>query len=183
MSTDKELVKKYLNGDETSLGLLVERYLTPVYRFAYGYVRDKDIAEDITQETFVKVWKHLKKFDTSKPFKTWVLTIVKRTALDHLRKKKLVPFSTFDTESGGNSVVDTLADTAPSIIEQLSQEEDKNTVIKMLNSLSDKYRHVLHLRYYAGLNFREIGERLGESLNTVKSRHRRALASLKKTSK
>jgi len=90
--SDKKLIKQYLHGDEKSLGFLIKRYLKPIYNFVYRYVSEAASAEDITQETFVKVWKNLNKFDQRKHFKTWIFCLAKNTAIDFLRKKKEIHF-------------------------------------------------------------------------------------------
>ncbi len=179
-NSDQLLIKKYLQSDEKSLGILFARYLKPIFSFAHRYVGGGHDAEDITQEVFVKVWRNIKKFDQGKSFKTWVFQIAKNTAIDFLKKKKSIPFSEFDTEDGGNLISDTLADPSPLPQELL----EKAGMAQMLNSamekLSPKYRMVLFLRYNDHFNFREIAESLGEPLYTITSRHRRALVMLKK---
>ena len=186
---DQQLIADYLQGDEASLELLIKRYLKPIYSFIYRYVENAQDAEDATQEVFVKVWKHLEKFDQSKSFKTWIFSIAKNTAIDFLKKKKAIPFSEFsarggsafggENEDGGNIIADTFADTA-----KLPQEIfERKEIVQMLEltiaELSPKYRAVLSLRYNNDFNFREIAETLGEPINTVKSRYRRALIMLK----
>lgn len=86
--TDQQLIAAYLKGDEKSLEILIKRYLNPIYGFAYRYVKDQQNAEDITQETFLKVWKNIKKYDKNKSFKAWIYTIAKNTVLDFIKKEK-----------------------------------------------------------------------------------------------
>lgn len=178
--SDQQLIADHLKGDEESLELLIQRYLRPIYSFVYRYVGNAQETEDITQEAFIKIWRNLKKFDRQKSFKTWIFTIAKNTAFDHLKKKKAILFSEFENEEGENTLTETLVDPAPLPQELL----ERAGIAQMLNSameiLSPKYRMVLFLRYNDHFNFREIAESLGESLNTVKSRHRRALIMLKK---
>lgn len=88
--TDEQLVKAYLKGDETALELLIQRYLSPLYNFAFKYTHTQGAAEDVAQEAMVKIWKNLKKFNNEYKFKTWAYTITKNTALDYLKKKGLV---------------------------------------------------------------------------------------------
>ena len=82
---DAQLVADYLNGDEQSLHLLIERYLKPVYRFVHSYVGSDLDAEDISQEVFVRAWRNLKKFDQEKSFKTWIFAIAKHASIDVLK--------------------------------------------------------------------------------------------------
>ena len=178
--SDQQLVSDYLSGDEKSLEVLFGRYLKPIYSFTYRYIGGGQDAEDVTQEAFVKAWRNLKKFDQQKSFKTWIFSIAKNAALDFLKKKKAIPFSEFENEDGENALTETLADSSP-LPQELLEKAD---IVKILNAaiekLSPKYRMVLFLRYNDHFTFREIAEIFGESLNTIKSRHQRAILILRK---
>lgn len=159
------MISKYLAGDEKSLEILIEQYLKPIYSFVYRYTGSASDAENITQDVFVRVWKNLKKFDQNKKFKTWIFSIAKNAAIDWLRKKKTIPLSDDDMEK--------IPDSAP-FVPELS-------LAPILEKIPSEYRMVLFLRYNDHFTFKEIAESLGQPLNTVKSRHRRAIAMLKKT--
>ncbi len=176
---DQQLIADYLAGDEQSLELLIGQYLKPIYSFVSRYVGNGQEAEDITQEVFVRVWRNLKKFDQDKSFKTWIFSIAKNASLDFLKKKKAIPFSEFDTEDGGNLITDTLADPSPLPLALLERADMAKMLNVAMEKLSPQYRMVLFLRYNDHFNFREIAESLGESLNTITSRHRRALIVLR----
>jgi len=190
--SDQKLISLYLAGDEKSLEILFNCYLKMIYSFIYRYVGDQEAAEDVAQEVFVKVWKNLKKFNPQKNrfanfklrrqknFKTWLFKIAKNASIDFLRKKKIIPFSSFDNEDG-NALTDTLADPAPLPDALLERQDLANLLTRALAKISFKYRAVLLLRYNDHFTFREIAESLGEPLNTIKSRHRRALIILKKS--
>ena len=178
--SDEQLIGDYLKGDEKSLELLIQNYLKPIYSFAYSYVGNAHDADDVTQEVFVKIWRNLKKFDQRKSFKTWIFSIAKNTALDHLKKKKAIPFSEFENEEGKNRITETLADLSFLPDELFERASIAQMLTLAMEKLSSKYRVVLFLRYNDNFTFREIAESLDESLNTVKSRHRRALGILKK---
>src|SRR5258708_18528094 len=87
----QQLVAEHIAGNKQAFEILVSRHLNGVYNFVYKYAHDLDQAEDITQESFVKAWKNLKKFNSKYKFKTWLFTIAKNTALDALKKKGFVP--------------------------------------------------------------------------------------------
>lgn len=191
-NNDQNLIKKYFQGDEKALEILIKVYLKPIYSFVYRYVNNEQDAEDITQEVFVKVWRNLKKFNPQKnhfltlidkqqkSFKTWIFSIAKNTSIDWLKKKKAIPFSNFENEKGENPLTETLADPAPlpnEIFERANIAEILNSATQQL---LPKYRMILSLRYNDHFNFREISETLSEPLNTIKSRHRRAIILLKK---
>jgi RNA polymerase sigma-70 factor (ECF subfamily) len=178
---DQQLVYDYIKkGDGKSLEILIRRYLKPVYGFVYKYVGNMQEAEDITQDVFVKVWKNLKKFDRQRSFKAWIFTIAKNTAIDFLKKKKTLQFADFENERGENALVEKFIDPSPLPDELLERKGIREIFIKAAGKLFPKYRRVLLLRHEENMTFREIAESLGEPLNTVKSRHRRALIMLKK---
>ena len=178
--TDQNLIAEYLKGDETAFEALIKRYLNLIYGYAFRFVKDQQTAEDITQDVFLKIWKNVKKVDKNKSFKAWIYTIAKNTALDFIKKKKAVPFSKFENELGQNMLVDKLADPShlPDKIAEMSW--NKNMFVEALKNLSFEYQLVLSLYYYQYLNFKEIAQVLGESVNTIKSRHRRGLVLLRK---
>lgn len=178
--SDQQLIADYLAGDEKSLEVLFGRYFKSIYSFTYRYVGGGQDAEDVTQDVFVKVWRHIKRFDQNKSFKTWIFSIAKNTAIDFLKKKKTIPFSEFENEDGENMITETLADPSPLPQELLERAGVAQMLTSAMEKLSPKYRMVLFLRYNDHFNFREIAESLGEPLNTIKSRHRRALLMLKK---
>lgn len=178
--SDQELIKKYLKkGDERSLEFLVKKYLKPIFNFSCRFSLSAQEAEDITQETFVKAWKNLKKFDPEKNFKTWLFSIAKNTAIDFLRRKRTIPFSNFEDEKGENALTQNLADPAPLPPEIFDQKDLSQKLATATKKLKEKYRLVLLLHYTEHFNFREIAEILQEPLDTVKSRHRRGLIALK----
>lgn len=175
---DQILISRYLTGDQQALEVLIARHLKSVFAFAYQYAPNKPDAEDITQDTFVKAWKHIKKFDQRKNFKTWLLSIAKNTALDLLKKKKAIPFSNFENGEGENTLTETLADIAPLPNEILERADITHILSEALEQISVQQRIVLILHYTDGLTFREIAESLGEPLHTIKSRHYRGVIAL-----
>lgn len=96
---DEILIKKYLQGDEKSLEILIQRYLKPIYSFIYRFIGNKQDAEDVTQEVFVKAWRNFKKFDQEKKFKTWIFSIAKNTAIDFLKKRRQFRFLSFPAKA------------------------------------------------------------------------------------
>lgn len=176
---DQKLITDYLEGIDESLAELVRRYIKPVYNFVYRFSgNNKEEAEDITQETFFKMWRNLKKYRSGENFKTWLFTIARNTAYDHLRKKKHFVFSDFDKEDA--SFEDTLSDAEPLADEIFAIAESKELLAQAMSELSPPFREVLILHYDHELTFDEIEKILNEPLNTVKSRHRRAIGALRK---
>ena len=103
-STDEKLIEGSSEGDNAAFEKLLKRYLKSVYNFIYRLASDREVAEDLTQETFVKVWKNLRRFDQTKSFKVWIFTIAKNTAYDFLKKKKTIPFCCCTDEEVNNKM-------------------------------------------------------------------------------
>ncbi len=175
---DNEIIAKILSGDEDATAGIVKVYLQPVYNFVYRFVNDRDTAEDLTQETFLKAWKNLKRFDRNKKFKTWLFTIAKNTAFDLLKKKKEIPFSAF-TDEEGESWIENIADENILPDEILVRSDLAEELEGTLEKLPPHYRAILLLHYKEDLTLHEIAEILDEPYNTVKSWHQRGLARLK----
>lgn len=175
--SDEQLVRAFLKGDQAAFEILVRNNLSLVYNFVFKYVHTFEQAEDVTQETFVKIWKNLGKFNENYKFRTWALTIARNTALDHLKKKGLVSFSAM--AESNPEYIDNLADPGPSVAQVLENLDDLAVVGEAIAKLPENQRKVIELYYRRGFNFREISEGLKESINTVKTRHRRALAALR----
>ncbi len=177
---DSQLILESLAGKDASFAELVARHMSGVYKFAYRYVRDGADAEDVAQETFVRAWKHLNKFDTSKNLRTWLFTIAKNAALDMLKKKKPLAFSKIaEVESELESFLAPYVASGELPDVAVDQKFLKGDIDEALAKLPSAYRAVLALRYNEHLKFREIAATLGEPIDTVKSKHRRGLALLR----
>ncbi|MDD5431032.1 MAG: RNA polymerase sigma factor [Candidatus Pacebacteria bacterium] len=176
---DSQNIEEYLNGNENALELVIERYFRAVYSFVYRLVGNKQDANDIAQEVFVKVWKNIKKYKTSQKFKAWLFAIAKNTSIDWLRKKKEEVFSEFENEDGESVLENNLIDPAPLADKIIARAEKAKSLEKLLEKLPINYRAVLVLKYEEGFTFEEIGEVLEKPLNTVKSQYRRALIALR----
>lgn len=170
--TDVELITRYKAGEPQAFDELVHRHVSSLYSFIYRYTPDS--AEDISQEVWLKVWRHIERYNPEYSFKTWLFTIAKRTVFDHLKKRRVRL----------EDAVETLEEVASS--EDLAKEvarrlDSQESLEKLWGTLTPKYRLVLELYYREEFNLSEIAQISGESVNTVKSRHRRALLLLRET--
>jgi RNA polymerase sigma-70 factor, ECF subfamily len=181
MIEDIDLITQSIKGDQAAFAQLLDRYMRSVYLLAYRYLSNSGDAEDIAQEAFFRAWKNLKSFDTTKSFKTWLFVITKNAAFDLIKKKKPISFSQMAEEDEAlDAYLSPFADAPelPSAIfeKKASQAQFNETLIK----LPDAYRKVLQMRYSDQMKFGEIAEVLGEPVGTVRSKHHRGLAMLRK---
>ncbi len=179
--TDQELVLAARDGEAAAFDVLVRRHAPSVYRFVFRLVHDAAAAEDISQETFLKIWKNLKRFDPQKPFRAWMFRIARNSAFDRLKKKRAFAFSELEAEDGEAMGLDEVEDEAPLPDEVVLSQELRDELAAALDRLPPKAKSVVVLHGLEGLTFQEIAEASDEPLNTVKSRYRRALGELKKT--
>lgn len=168
---DIGLVQKAKKGNRAAFGELVNRYYEMVYVLAYGVVNNREVARDVTQDVFIKVYERLHKFDEKSKFKTWLYRVSVNAAIDQHRKKK--PVQSIDVtdaaeESDRAPVV--MTDTAPSPRDQAHQEELKARMKEALSKLSEDHRAILILREWQGLSYQEIAESLEIDHGTVMSR-------------
>lgn len=179
MANDKELIARYLGGDDSAFSELIDLYLKPVYNFLFRFTGDSAATDDLVQDTFIKVWKNFKRFDRTKSFKTWLFTIAKNTAYDYLKKKRSIPFSNFTDEDGNNSLDN--VDSNEILPDEILKRKDlAQNLEEKLNQLPQRYALILTLHYKDDFALGEISQILTLPYNTVKSQHARALASLKK---
>ena len=176
--SDAEIVAMVIEGADGAFEELVHRYTTLIYNFAYRLTSSTDFAEDITQDTFIKVWKNINKYNQSYSFKAWIFTIARNTTTDLLRKKKSILFSNLDNEDS-SPFESTIADDAELPSEALMKLEDSEYLNSVLKKLPLNYQSVILLRYQNDMTFEEIGEVMNKPLNTVKSWHRRGILKLR----
>jgi RNA polymerase sigma-70 factor (ECF subfamily) len=174
--TDEQLVSAYLTGDKSALEVLVSRHLKPIYGYLLKHLGRVPDAEDLTQEVFVKAWRHLKKFDQTKNFTSWLFRIAQNTLIDFFRKKKQPLAVDLDLDWSDEH----LPDEALGVGELLDRGFLATKLNTLVDRLSGKYRKIIELRYREELSLVEIAAELDEPLDTVKSRHRRALIYLRK---
>ena len=177
--TDEKLVELYLKGEKTALDILIKRYLTPIFNYALSFVKEADAADDVTQQVFVKAWKKIKKFDSRYKFKNWLYTIAKNTCLDYLKKNKAINFSALNQGDDNLFFENLIKEASLSPQAELGMSQDAARVNAAVDKLPDKYKETIKLHYHGGYKFREIAEIIKASIETVKSRNRRALIKLR----
>ncbi len=176
---DQALVGAYINGDDGAINLLIERYRKKVYNYIYILVKDSDIADDISQDLFIKVLGSLKsgKYSDNGKFQSWIMRIAHNMVIDYFRQNKLNRNVSTDTD------VDILnnKNLVESNVEDAMISKQTETHVRLLvDKLPVEQREVVVMRHYLGLSFKEISEHTGVSINTALGRMRYALLNLRK---
>jgi len=176
---DEKLIKNFLEGDDAAFEHLVTKYLRPIYNFLYRLIGETAALDDLTQETFIKTWKNIHRFDRSKNFRIWLFAIAKNTAYDFLRKKKTIPFSYY-ANAEGNNKLERIPDSGLSPSELAERKDSVLEWQKILREIPIHHRAILLLRYKQNFSLKEISVIMDKPYNTIKSRHNRILKHLKK---
>ncbi|MGM0588999.1 MAG: sigma-70 family RNA polymerase sigma factor [Bacteroidota bacterium] len=181
---DDKLVKRAKDGDEQAYQQLVDKYQRALYYHILKMVRNKDIIEDLVQETFVKAFDNLDSYSTSYAFSTWLYRIATNHTIDYLRKKKL-PTKSIDApvKTRDGEMQMELPDEQASADRQVLKKQRKNIVQDAIQNLPDKYRKVIELRHMEEFSYQEIADELDLPLGTVKAHIFRAREMLYKALK
>lgn len=179
---DEALMLRYQAGDASAFAQLVRRHQGPLYNFALRQVRVPQVAEDVVQESFVRVVQNAADFKHEARFTTWVYTITRNLCIDHLRKRALRKHPSLDESRGeegdGPTLGEQTADPRASVEREATGTELKERIALAVDKLPDEQREVFLMREIANLPFKEIAEITNVPENTVKSRMRYALERL-----
>jgi RNA polymerase sigma factor (sigma-70 family) len=178
--TDQELVQKFLGGDSSSIEALINRHKNKVYTYIILTVRNQQLAEDIFQDTFIKVIKslHEGKYRDDGKFLSWVIRIAHNLIIDHFRKEKQI--NTMSRKDYEADIFNTRRFSDGNVEDTIIREQITNDVRSLINELPDDQKQVILLRHYGGLSFKEIAEQTNVSINTALGRMRYALINLRK---
>ena len=176
---DSILVRDYISGDETALEKLILKHNQRLSSFIYSKVLDRDITEDIFQDTFIKVIRTLKKGNYSEEgkFLPWVMRIAHNLIIDHFRRNKRMP--RFEGTEDFN-IFSVLGDDDLNAEKQLIKDQIDSDLTMLIEELPDDQKEVLMMRIYRDMSFKEISENTGVSINTALGRMRYALINLRK---
>ena len=166
MLSDDELVEQIKSGDEQAAEELIKRYYTSILRYCKWHCASKEKAEDLTQETFFKLFKNISDYKGKKKFKAYLYTIANRLCIDESRK---IPFSSLEDE-------EILIDECNEIL----RVEDRAEIAYLLNILSSEQREAIILRFGEQLEFHEIAKVMGCNMRTAQSRVRNGLNIMRK---
>jgi len=176
---DSTLVSQYIQGKESSLEILIKRHQQRLYRFIYSKVQDKDVTEDVFQDTFIKVIRTLKKgnYNEEGKFLPWVMRIAHNLVIDYFRKSKRMPSF---KNSDDFDIFSIIGDGSLNVEKKMIQEQIYSDVRELVYELPEEQKEVLIMRMYRDMSFKEISENTGVSINTALGRMRYALINLRK---
>ena len=178
--SDKVLLNRYLAGDRGAISQLIERHSNRVRDYIRMMVKDRDLADDILQETFIKTVRVIDEgryADTGK-FLSWVLRIAHNQVIDYFRSQK--SSKTVNESESGYNVLGTLRFADSTVEDKMISEQIATDVRRLVEHLPEEQREVVMLRYYSGLSFQEIADQTEVSINTALGRMRYALINLRK---
>ena len=180
---DYALVKKFTEGDEASIEALISRHKDRVYTYILLIVRNSHLAEDIFQDTFIKVIRSLRlgKYSDKGKFVSWVLRIAHNLIIDHYRKQKLL--QTISNDEGDYDLLNNKKLAEDNVEDGMIYDQVMTDVKRLIEMLPDDQKQVVYLRHYSGMSFKEIADATGVSINTALGRMRYALINMRKMAK
>ncbi|WP_379968059.1 RNA polymerase sigma factor [Epilithonimonas sp. UC225_85] len=181
--TDSQLILKYQNGDEKSLSILINKHKKDLFSFIYYKLMDEDLANDIFQDTFMKIIVTLKegRYKEENKFILWAKRIAHNLIIDHFRlQSKHIKVSETSYENEEFSIFDIIKEPENNIEDRLIDKQINDDLLRMLVMLPENQQEVIKLRFFDGLSFKEIADHTDTSINTTLGRVRYALINLRK---
>ena len=180
VANDNMLVLNFIAGDQSAIETLIRRHKNRLYTYIFLIVKNQALAEDIFQDTFIKVIRSLKngKYTENGKFISWVLRIAHNLIIDHFRKERML--NTFSNEDSDFDLFNSPKFSDENIEDKLVFEQITSDIRRLIDELPDDQRQVIIMRHYLGLSFKEIAERTDVSINTALGRMRYALINLRK---
>lgn len=181
--SDSLLISQYQNGDENSLVCLIQRHQKELFSFIYYKLLDDDLANDVFQDTFMKIIVTLKekRYNEEGKFILWAKRIAHNLIIDHFRlKAKNIKVSETTYENEEFSIFDVIREPSENIEDQLVLQQINSDLVRMLQYLPENQQEVIKLRFFDGLSFKDIAEQTETSINTTLGRVRYALINLRK---
>ena len=180
VKSDKELIERYQDGDVHSFELLIGRYQKQVYSYILTLVKDKQLADDVFQDTFVKVIQTVKSkaYKDDGRFVQFAMRIAHNLVIDHFRKENRIP--TVESSSEDYNYIDNVPITDASVEQGMIVDQVHSDLHRMIEFLPDEQREVLRMRIFDDMSFKDIADITNVSINTALGRMRYALINLRK---
>jgi len=178
--TDDELVKLYEGGDSKAFEILLMRYKSKVYTYIFLIVRNKELTEDIFQDTFIKAVATIQqgRYVETGRFLAWINRIAHNLIIDHFRRERNE--NTYSTDDTDFNILNNTVFSEKSVEDVMSNEQVLTDVVRLIHFLPQSQQEVIRMRFFEGLSFKEIAERTDVSINTALGRMRYALINLRK---
>ena len=178
--SDSTLITQFISGNNQSFSILVDRYQKRVYGFIFSKVKDAELADDVFQDTFVKVIKNLRlgKYKDEGRFLSWVMRIAHNIIMDHFRKINRLP--KHESKHEDLDVLDRLVEQSSSIEDLMIETQIHADLSLLIDELPQTQKEVLRMRLFQEMSFKDIGEQTGVSINTALGRMRYAVLNLRK---
>ncbi len=180
MLPDNVLIQQYLSGNNDAFETLLSRYKQRIFSFIFSKIKDTDLADDIFQETFIKVIKTLKKgtYNDEGRFSSWVMRIAHNLIVDHFRRKQRMPI--YESHDAEVDIFYRVSEPSQNIEDLLIDSQIKEDLNTLMLQLPENQLEVLRMRLYQDMSFKEIAERTNVSINTSLGRMRYGLINLRK---
>jgi RNA polymerase sigma-70 factor (ECF subfamily) len=178
--SDYELITRFINGEQCCFEILIHRHKNKVFAYISLYIRDKALAEDIFQDTFLKVIQSVKsgKYSDNGKFISWVMRIAHNLIIDHFRRIKQM--NTISNDNYESDLFNSKSFAEDNIEDDMIKRQIQKDIRAMISHLPDDQREVVILRHYAGLSFKEIADITDVSINTALGRMRYALINMRR---
>jgi RNA polymerase sigma-70 factor (ECF subfamily) len=178
--SDQDLVKLFIQGDQSSIEVLINRHKNKVFTYIILIVKNQSLAEDIFQDTFIKVIKSLQegKYKDNGKFVSWVIRIAHNLTIDHFRKEKQI--NTYSNEDYEADIFNSRKLSENTVEDIMVESQIIKEVRLLIDELPEDQKQVILLRHYGGLSFKEIADQTDVSINTALGRMRYALINLRK---
>ncbi len=187
--SDEDLMARAQAGDSSAFGELYARYREPISRYVNRILRDREIGDDVTQETFCRAFSARDSFDPQARFSAWLYAIAHNLCVNELRRRQARPnvslnttvrIALTDQDSEDVELHETIADPGDSVEQRLERKEIQGLIQRATQRLSDRQRQVVTLRFHQGLKYAEIREQIGCSIGTIKSRLHHAVRRIRR---
>lgn len=176
---DSELIKRYLEGSEAALNILISKNQERIFGYILSKIQDEDLANDVFQDTFVKIIKTLRagRYNEEGKFISWAMRIAHNLVIDHFRRQKRMPTI---APNDRYDIFKLIKDQKLNVEDCLIKEQIERDLHRLIAELPEDQREVLKLRHFSGLSFKEIADQTDVSINTALGRMRYALINLRK---
>lgn len=176
---DSELIKRYLEGSEAALNILISKNQERIFGYILSKIQDEDLANDVFQDTFVKIIKTLRagRYNEEGKFLSWAMRIAHNLVIDHFRRQKRMPTI---APNDRYDIFKLIKDQKLNVEDCLIKEQIERDLHRLIAELPEDQREVLKLRHFSGLSFKEIADQTDVSINTALGRMRYALINLRK---